>query len=355
MRNVCQAKLMVVLMLLGATCRTVHAAKENEQMKAKSEKLLAELKTCKYKIICETYRDNNWELMIMNADGSNPVNITESPFVDELYPHASRDGTKVVFLAEEGEGEKRTRNVYYMNLDGTERTKVGENSRQPFWSPDGKVIAYLRGTRVNYGEGGNANKELYFYNIEAKKTAQHPKKDMAGLLNPCWSPDGSWIITSVMGGMEFAHSICAIEANGTGVVELRCSRTEAKDIYQCRPDISSDGRHIAWGKEDCHDYMWVEIGDIDLTQAEPKVTNRSYAVTVPYPLQIYHVDWSGDGKYIAYTQGGRGTKMEPAGYVVGNEAKGWDIWVVKPSDPEVVVQITHDGLSYKEPDWIFVK
>jgi len=46
--------------------------------------------------------------------------------------------------------------------------------------------------------------------------------------------------------------------------------------------------------------------------------------------------------------------MEPAGYVVGNKAKGWENYVVDPSKHNVTVQITHDGLSNKEPDWIKV-
>ena len=47
--------------------------------------------------------------------------------------------------------------------------------------------------------------------------------------------------------------------------------------------------------------------------------------------------------------------MELAGYVVGNQAKGWDLWVVDPYQPEVKVKITRDGLSNKEPDWIYVE
>jgi Tol biopolymer transport system component len=265
----------------------------------------------------------------------------------------------VVFLAEEGEGDKRTRDVYYMNLDGTGRTKVGENGRQPFWSPDGKRIAYLRGTAINYNEGGSTNKELRFYNIETREYSEHPKKDIAGLLNPCWSPNGKWIVASAMGGLGFDSSIVAIEANGTKVVEIARSHSEAKNVYQCRPDVSPDSRHVAWGKEDVDNRLgagpcttWVEVADVDFDSAEPKITQRRYVVTGKYPLETYHVDWSPDGQYIAYARGSKGGKMDRARYVVGVQAPGWDIWVVKPSEPEVTVQVTHDGLSSKEPDWI---
>ena len=58
--------------------------------------LREELRDCPFKIVYESYRDDNWELMLVNADGSNRVNLTQTPDLDELYTHASPDGTKVV-------------------------------------------------------------------------------------------------------------------------------------------------------------------------------------------------------------------------------------------------------------------
>ena len=204
------ARATAVLSLLGLLCGYAPAAAAD-----KADKLLAELRALPFKI-----RGGNWELILANADGSNPVNLTHTPHVDEMFPHASPDGTKVVFVAEEKKAAKRTRNVYCMNIDGTERVKIGENGRQPFWSPDGGVVAYLRGTRVTYSEGGGANKEMHFWDVETGKHSLHPKRDIAGLLNPCWSPDGKWVVASVMGGMGLGHSIVAIEARGSRVVEL---------------------------------------------------------------------------------------------------------------------------------------
>jgi len=346
------------LAILWALGCTVTAGEEPDQ---KARKLIEELRACKFRIVYESYRNNNWELMIMNADGSNPANITQTPEVDEMFPHASPDGRKLTFLAEEGKAGKKTREVFYMNLDGTGRTRVGQNGRQPFWSPDGKLIAYLRGTEVNYNEGGSTNRELHFYNIETQEYSEHPKKDISGLLNPCWSPNGKWIVASAMGGMGFGSSIVAIEAHGTRVIELARSHSEGKNIYQCRPDVSPDSKHAAWGKEDVDNRlgsgpnaMWVEVADIDFDSPEPKVTARRRVVSVKTPSETYHVDWSPDGQYIAYSRGPRGGKMERARYVGGVQAPGWDIWVVKVSEPEGTVQVTHDGLSNKEPDWVII-
>ena len=88
-----------------------------------------------FKIVYETYRETNgkenWELCLINADGSNPVNLTNTPNANEMYPHASPDGTKVCCVVDEIVSNKKVRNVYYMNIDGSNRVKVADNARQP--------------------------------------------------------------------------------------------------------------------------------------------------------------------------------------------------------------------------------
>ena len=44
-----------------------------------SSELLAELGNYRHKIVYETNRDGNWELYLCNADGSNPINLTQHP------------------------------------------------------------------------------------------------------------------------------------------------------------------------------------------------------------------------------------------------------------------------------------
>ena len=47
-----------------------------------SDALRTELKSYSCKIAYESYRDNTWDLFLMNADGSNPVNLTRTGDVD---------------------------------------------------------------------------------------------------------------------------------------------------------------------------------------------------------------------------------------------------------------------------------
>jgi len=76
-----------------------------------AEDLRLELKKVPYKILYETCHDGNWEICQINADGSNPVLLTKTPDSNEGYAQISRDGKKIAFTADEGEGEAKSRNV----------------------------------------------------------------------------------------------------------------------------------------------------------------------------------------------------------------------------------------------------
>ncbi len=111
-----------------------------------AEDLGPELKNIPFKIVFETHRDGNWELYQVNADGSQPTNLTRTAQVNELYPHVSPDGTKVSLCRRRGRRAAKSRNVYVMNLDGTGRELVGRQcAASPCWNPDGTAIVYAHG------------------------------------------------------------------------------------------------------------------------------------------------------------------------------------------------------------------
>ncbi len=298
------------------------------------------LKECPYQIVFETHRDGNWELYRMNADGSDPVNLTKTPDVDELYPHVSPDATKVCFVVETGQGDARRRDVYTMNLDGTGRTKVADNAREACWSPDGKSIAYLKGEFEKFTVQDFATRGIFFYDLATRTERQHPNKALNHLYNLCWAPDGKWFVATVHAGMGFDHAIVAIEANGPGVFNL--------NIPGCRPDLSADGRHIAWGASD-----WLlEAADIDFAGSRPTVSNSRFVITSAEPMKVYHIDWAPDGKWIAFSRGPTETGLGPACEMIGVEAPGWNICVADATKTNEWQAITTDGQSNKEPDWV---
>jgi TolB protein len=311
-----------------------------------SRELRQELQHYKHKIVYESNRDGNWELYVMNADGSNPVNLTNTPDVDELFPKASPDGKKICFVADEGKGEAKKRNLYVMNADGSSRLKIADNAREPTWSPDSSAIAYMGGEFEKFSYQDFATKRLYIYDLKTGKTRQHPNDKLEHLYYLKWAPNGKWFVSTVHGGMGFGHAILAIEADGDGVYNL--------GLEGCRPDVSPDGKHIAWG----HGDFCAGVADLDLTSSTPRVSNIHNAVESKDPIETYHVAWSPDGKYLAFTRGPKSTKKSLRGLLPefpGVEAPGWNICVADAGQRNRWVELTTDGKSNKQPSWLAVE
>lgn len=293
-----------------------------------------------FKIVHETYhktdRRNNWELHIINADGSGAVNLTRTPDIDEMYPHVSPNGKKISFVVDKGTGRKRLRSVYYMNIDGTGRVKVADNARQPCWSPDSKSIAYLKGEYERYSTREYATAGLFIYDLQTRRHRQHPNKDLLHIYAICWTPDGNWFVGAVHGGMDYSDTILAFEANGTKLFDM-----ERWGVKGCRPDFSPDGKRMTWGETD-----WTLcIGDFDAKSGTPRVTNIRDVVNCLRKSKVYHVDFSSDGKYIVFSYG-----PFKGGQQVGGKARGWNICVADMTGKWV--KITTDGNHNKEPDWV---
>ena len=322
-----------------------------------------DLKNIPFKIVYETFRETegieNWELYIMSADGSNQTNLTQTPDLDEMYPHASPDGRKLCFVVDEGTNRRdKIRSVYYMNIDGTQsalgesalgetsplggtspiggRVLVAKNAREPCWSPDGKKIAYLTAEYDTYSTREYATSELVIYDTETGQHRTHPNTTLQHLYAICWSPDGNWFLGVIEGNAAYSDTILALEANGTAVYDLG-----KWSVKGCRPDFRYDGKKITWGETD-----WdLCMGDIDLSGPEPKVENVHKIVKCLRAAKIYHVDFSPDGKYITFSFG-----PSAGGQQVGGMAKGWNICVTDLSGKWV--KITTDGNHNKEPDWV---
>ncbi len=302
--------------------------------------LREELTKIPYKILFETYRDGNWEIYQVNADGSQPVNLTRTPDIQEHCPHVSADGRQILFVVDEGEGDKRTRSVWRMNIDGTGRQRVAAAGREPCWTAGDKGIAYLKSETERFTPMDYVTKGLYVHDLASGQDRAHPNPDICHLFNICSTPDGKWYVSSLHAGMGFSHAIVAIETQGPRLFNL--------GIPGCRPDVSRDGKRIAWASGN----FSLAIGDLDFSGPEPRVLNAHDILVSPEPMKIQHIDWSPDGRHVAFSRGPynkKGLGIAPS--IVGVLAPDWNICVADPSTTNRWVAITTDGKSNKEPDW----
>lgn len=307
---------------------------------ASGEELAQELKHIPYRIVFESRQDQSWDLFTIRADGSDRVNLTRTREVNELCPHASADGTKVCFVVDEGEAERTVRTVWCMDLDGTGRRLIARGAREPCWAADGRGIVHLKSEFEQFTVMDYATKGLFLYDLASGQDRQHPNLEIEHLYCVCCTPDGKWYIATVHAGMGCTHAILAIEAQGRKVVNLQ--------LRGCRPDVSPDGKRIAWASGD----FSLAVGDLELSGPEPRVLNVHDILTSPKPMKIQHIDWSPDGRYVAFSRGPykKGLGMAPS--LVGVPAPGWNICVADPTATNRWVAITTDGNSNKEPDWV---
>jgi hypothetical protein len=305
------------LLAAGAMESTGKAAPKAE---APAKAPPAWLKEIPYRIVYETFRDNNWELYSIRADGSDPINLTKTPDVNEMYPHVSPDGTKVSFVVNTGEGKARRRSGWYMNLDGTGRKKVADDAREVFWNGDGTALGVLpQEFPDKYVDEDWASKGLVFYDLATSKTTPHLNKDLFHLYNTCCSSDNKWLVTTVHGGMGFGHAIVAFEGGGGKVFNL--------GLPGCRPDFSPDMKHVCWGADDFH----LGIADLELAPGKAAVRNVRTLISSAEPMKVYHIDWSPDGKYVAFSTGPQDKNIEaPSRCSVCGPRGGTFAWVTWP-------------------------
>ena len=309
-----------------------------------------------FKIAYETYVNDNWEIFVMNADGSNPVNLTQTPKEHEHYPQVSPDGTKICFSVDQGEGRDAVRSLYVMDSDGKNRKKLVDSAREPFWSPDGKVIGFLPQEYPKFNVMDYYTKGMSFYDLDTGQIKPHPNStNLYHLYNPGFSQNGKWIVSTVHAGMGFDHAILAIEARGNKIINL--------NIPGCRPCLSPDGKQIAWGSGD-HEIV---AAPIDLDSDSPTVGHWRLRIQ-DKTNETYHVDWSPDSRFLSLSRGpaSKGDPAKPGTFqaaceIVGVYAPGWNLCAV-PAEREGVVDLNHspdadfvmlttNGFSNKESAW----
>ena len=87
--------------------------------------------------------DVTCDIWVMDPDGSNQTNLTNTPELNEMGPAWSPDGTRIAYI----EGTNYTYTINVINADGTGQFAVVPTPSYQFgptWSADGTQIAFTR-------------------------------------------------------------------------------------------------------------------------------------------------------------------------------------------------------------------
>jgi len=172
------------------------------------------------------------DIYVMNADGNNQTRLTNATSL-VMGLDWSSDGQRIIFSLSETPGKS---GVYVMNMDGSDLTRVTDGA-WPAWSPNGKRIAF---SRDPYGR-------LSVMSVDDSGLTHLSNKGFW----PAWSPDGERIaFTSTRDGNS---EIYVMNADGSALTRLTVHPGD--DAF---PTWSPDRQRIAFasrGGSDWHIYL----------------------------------------------------------------------------------------------------
>ena len=229
-------------------------------------------------------RDGNYEIYVMNEDGTDQKNLTCSPGNDR-DPAWSFDGEKIAFTSDrDGNYE-----IYIMDADGSNQKRLTfspGSDRYPAWSPDGDHIVFTTDR--------DTNDEIYVINVK-KKTLERLTRNLSFDARPTWSPNGEKIVYDSSGLYQnrYPYDIYTMDTDGSNKTNLTNYIDRNSD-----PAWSFDGKKIAFVKRLEGSYN-IFVMDVD-GKNQVNVTNN--------PSGNWDPAWSPDTKKIVFASDRQITK-----------------------------------------------
>lgn len=255
-------------------------------------------------------RDGNFEIYIMDSDGSNQRRLTDSP-VDDFFPEFSPSGGLLLYWSYQ-EGPPLIARLNWILPDGSQQGLFADHvSAWTAWSPDSKFVAYTSG-------GGKGNLDIYA-GYSGGGTPGQLTTDPATDIMPAWSPDGTTIafVSNRKGGTH----IYLMDPDGRNQRRLTKS-----DMEEREPDWSPDGSRITFASgDDIQSNIYVVDSDgTDIRQ-------------LTFDTHDYNENpvWSPDGTMIAFWSGRSGNH---------------DIYVIKIDGSELI-NLTNHPAKDENPSW----
>ena len=241
----------------------------------------------------DTIHKNNYEVMIMNMDGSNKKNITNNPDVAWTY-YAYRNR---LFFISDRDTCSRCFFLYETDINGANIRKISDLMLEDSWMSGRKngeelVVAGRIGKELRY--------QLFIVNTKTGAYKQLTNEPNAKFGDPCFSPDGTKIAFYYQKDKtdKASHEeLFLMNDDGTGMTQLthypennisakeygyRAGATKWHPTENFITYVSlQDGRHSIFAVTPDGKKQWKLI-DNDLSEG-------------------YH-DWSSDGKWLTFNK-----------------------------------------------------
>lgn len=263
-------------------------------------------------------QNGNFEIYTMNADGSNPQNISNHPKLDYGFCWSKSGETIYFYTNRDGNDE-----IYSIHSDGTNPinlTSNKANDRVPEIAPNEKLLAFQ-------SDRDDPNGEIYLMNLEDKTTTRLTNNSLYEE-SPCFSKNSKKLLFT----REIMEKTDSVEVSNGDIYLLDIkSRTETRLTFKRGFDsgakFSPDNKKITFfGRDEVTGNYDIFIMNSDGTDVV-NLTNDA--------LQDFSPCWSPDGNWLAFTRG---------------NSENYDIWIINIHTKELR-RVTTQPKRDETPFW----
>ena len=229
------------------------------------------------KIAFSSNRDGNWEIYLMNPNGSQQERLTRNNALDHS-PVWSPTGEQILFTSDR-DGIK---DLYVMDADGSRVRRVFRRSAvriEPTWSPDGERIAF--------------HAEIPRWSIQTATINGGDVKQVASAEwhggNPSWSANGKEI--AFVGDAGGTHRIFIVKLGSDDVRTFLRKESPRMSTPSWSP--KGDKLAFSWSRWGIRNTSAIFVANRDGSRL------RQMSERVPL---AYYAAWSPDGDRIVYVE-----------------------------------------------------